>query len=1261
MGKVIKKKIQGMNWLMKTGLVLLLTIATSVFMYEGWYKPKPAQAAVAPGTAWSNINATAPGNQNATVTSTGTYTAGAGTNRILVVAISCEIASAVQAMTTLTATYGGTALTQLASTHTSANRSHQWVGYLKDAQIPAGAQSVAVTYDTGNATNNLASLSINVGTYTGVNQTTPFNASNANFSAATTVTTNGAIAYLANGLTFIASTNGGTPVTQTITPAATFTNRLSNGTNQQTFIDDVAHAAGGTYASGAISITYAGTTSTRSALVVGTFNPAPTDVTAPTVATPLAVNPDIATTYTSSTPTLTAVFTEAESTLTSCDYDAGAGWVGGVVSGSSPTWTCTATLPTLTAGAKTFQMRAISTGGTSAATTLTRTVDLTVPTDGVLTVTAGNTQNSLSWTAATDVGGSGIASYILRFATGATPPASCAVGTAVPGSPFSSATLATTHTGLTNGTQYSYRLCATDNTGNTSGGATGSATPAPITTAITRCDGCHGYSAAIGAGATFTDAPTTRNSPDGDFRGSHNKHVIGQVYVCSTCHRVPATETSTDFGHSKGTIRLKPSPLLAGGTYNNISSKIIINSPVFSTCTNTTCHVSPYSASSIASPTWGTPSGCNACHYAAADTNNRGAFVASFNGPSTGGHSLHMKGNGIVCGNCHFGAVAGSSGGALHANTFVNLTTGYTSPTRNKAAKHASGAAGSGYYTCNNSGCHANPYAAGSLTTATWGTGTGGCVACHLGSGAFISYSAPTAGNSATPQQSGPNTGSHSGHVNYGKYICRDCHAGALTGVTGGNKHGNGFINVTGASGAYVPAGIAKHAIGTYSATGCSAACHMGVGGTANPIWGSLVLGCIDCHKAQITRTKGRPGTKLAAVTTEFGLVAGHKASGKTPVRAAVADLDCIVCHLEGNGTTHKTSKYHADGNIDLRDPDALATDGNKGETPITNLTGGTFTFQRFSTSYAAGSRSATGATNNADIAQVISVKFCVACHDANGAQNTTAYTTGGTNAMPFGGVALGATYTAANNAVGTQGLIDVATQFAITNSTRHPVLGSRTKDFPYSNRLAAPYNNIGTARDSNGTTTHTTAASVVINCFDCHNTSGTPLTLRTVAAHGNNQVPAAGYVTLRGTIYATTPTLCTTCHITYTSTGNHGTGSAWAATGSSHNVSQNCHYCHGSNATTAAPARPVRAQDYHGSNARVGGGLWPTINARPVAFIRGWAGTAYHRGYSLAGTSGYVAGTAGCTNGATGNNCPDGQQIGAQTATRTYTAGGSY
>ena len=390
-------------------------------------------------------------------------------------------------------------------------------------------------------------------------------------------------------------------------------------------------------------------------------------------------------------------------------------------------------------------------------------------------------------------------------------------------------------------------------------------------------------------------------------------------------------------------------------------------------------------------------------------------------------------------------------------------------------------------------------------------------------------------------------------------------------------------------------------------------------------------LGCVDCHASAQTGTHGTPRD---AVVGEFGLAWGHKRSG----RGAVTNADCIVCHLEGNYGTQARSAYHADGNIDLRDPDGA------GETPITNMTGGAFTFTKFSTSYAAGSRTSTGHTLNT-VDNVLTQKFCLACHDSNGATNTTARTSGGTAAMPFGGVALGAGYTATANAIGTQGLVDVKTQFATTNSSVHPVLGPRNKDFPTAARLNDPYKPTGT-RGTSGTKSD----SIVLNCFDCHNVSGaSPLTTRTVAAHGNA-------VTIRGTIYVNSPTLCLACHIgTYNSGNLHGTGSAWAATGSSHSSTvPACQRCHGGNtAATTAPARPRPAQDYHGSNSLYGGGLWPTVNSRPYAFIRSWSGTAYHRPYR---SSEFTTGSATCGTG----DCNNGDQVG-DGSTRTYTPGGSY
>ena len=45
MGKALAKQITGMSWTAKLSLVLVCTVLTSVFMYEGWYKPRFTEAA----------------------------------------------------------------------------------------------------------------------------------------------------------------------------------------------------------------------------------------------------------------------------------------------------------------------------------------------------------------------------------------------------------------------------------------------------------------------------------------------------------------------------------------------------------------------------------------------------------------------------------------------------------------------------------------------------------------------------------------------------------------------------------------------------------------------------------------------------------------------------------------------------------------------------------------------------------------------------------------------------------------------------------------------------------------------------------------------------------------------------------------------------------------------------------------------------------------------------------------------------------------
>jgi len=715
------------------------------------------------------------------------------------------------------------------------------------------------------------------------------------------------------------------------------------------------------------------------------------------------------------------------------------------------------------------------------------------------------------------------------------------------------------------------------------------------------CQACHTKgdptTAGIGCGSCpravgGTGEPVGSVHPDAV--GSHPKHTV--LTTCTNCHDVGGTSGNAD--HGKGNRGTNPAVV-------NLAASLGW-SGTNTNCTTASCHANPYSTTgSITSPAWGTIAGCSACHT------GTGLFQAN-GAPNTGGHAIHMTA-GAACGDCHTGAVSGTSGGANHANGVVNVANGYNGGL--PVTKHA---AGSGYSTCTAATCHANPYASGSITTNVWSPTSSGCGACHKNDatngnlGAFVAYSSPST-------QLGPKTASHEEHLNYNRYVCADCHSGAVSGSTGGAAHGNSVVNVI-----QYASTITKHQSPfTYLANGCTTSCH----GAAT--WGAT-LGCINCHAASITRTKGRAGKTLAAVTTEFGLAWGHKKTG----RGAVTDADCIVCHLEGNFTTKRTSKFHANGNIDLRDPDV------QGETPITDISGAAFTFQRFSTSYAAGSRTTT--VNNT-IANVISQKFCMKCHDSGGAANTTARTTGGTNAMPFGGIALGANYTAANNAIGTQGTIDVATQFATTNASFHPVLGPRNAGYPTPSLMKAPYNNFTR-------TAGTKANSVVINCFDCHNTP-TPMTLRTVSAHGN-AVTLRGNATASGSSPTATTgaTLCLACHAVLANS-YHGVGSAIGSStnsGMTATMSYGCNMCHGASYNTAT-VRPVRAQDVHGYPSTVSG-----ATTYKKAFIRGNTSEGYitaHQPKSI--TTPAYSGTASCT-GMGGTIC-------GGSRTKTYTPGGVY
>ena len=102
-------------------------------------------------------------------------------------------------------------------------------------------------------------------------------------------------------------------------------------------------------------------------------------------------------------------------------------------------------------------------------------LDTKDPTDGTVTATPGDAQVALEWTGFADTG-SGIESYKVVFAVGAAP-LSCSEGKVI----YSGTDTSYIHDALTNGTKYGYRVCARDNAGNISTGATARAKPIPET------------------------------------------------------------------------------------------------------------------------------------------------------------------------------------------------------------------------------------------------------------------------------------------------------------------------------------------------------------------------------------------------------------------------------------------------------------------------------------------------------------------------------------------------------------------------------------------------------------------------------------------------------------------------------------------------------------------------------------------------------------------------------------------------------------
>lgn len=150
----------------RISLMLIFTMLFSTFMYEGWYEPKKAEAAITSLQAWSNVyHGTATTAQNISYT----VPAGSGTNRVLVVAISTTRTTV--GSRTVTLTYGGQTLTSIAGDMaTTTIQQHTQLYYLNEAGLDAASNttlSVTVSGGTTRMTDVFAAV------FDGVDQTTP--------------------------------------------------------------------------------------------------------------------------------------------------------------------------------------------------------------------------------------------------------------------------------------------------------------------------------------------------------------------------------------------------------------------------------------------------------------------------------------------------------------------------------------------------------------------------------------------------------------------------------------------------------------------------------------------------------------------------------------------------------------------------------------------------------------------------------------------------------------------------------------------------------------------------------------------------------------------------------------------------------------------------------------------------------------------------------------------------------------------------------
>ncbi len=226
MGKVIAKKVRAMSLWAKFGLVTVLTLLICTFMYQGWYLPRTAAAAVA------RVNSVVLNNGTST---TGTITIPAThAGNLLVVVIGGIDQTAGASNVKL----GTTAMTKAVGGINTGGPQSIEIWYL--ANIPAGQTTVTYTY--GSAVDNGAV----VAEYSGIATTSPLDvtASNVTSGASATLSTGTTANTAAANELWIGAFGDNTTGTFAAPTGGTFYNQTAGNGSQIGLADSTTNSAG---------------------------------------------------------------------------------------------------------------------------------------------------------------------------------------------------------------------------------------------------------------------------------------------------------------------------------------------------------------------------------------------------------------------------------------------------------------------------------------------------------------------------------------------------------------------------------------------------------------------------------------------------------------------------------------------------------------------------------------------------------------------------------------------------------------------------------------------------------------------------------------------------------------------------------------------------------------------------------------------------------------------------------------------------------